>query len=328
MPHSHHSHSGQFCRHAKDNLEQIVQEAISQGFELYGLSEHVPRCRTEDLYPEESGLTPEDLDQTFASFLREATALKGTYAAQITLLTGMESEHITSLDLEKVQSLIEDPRIDYIVGSVHHVHGIPIDFDKATWQRAISESYKRTHGTPLYQEDQTPASGAQVALFLPFLHAYFDAQFQMLQGLQPEVVGHFDLCSLYTPGISLCSLEPALRSKIERNVRYVTDYGGLFEANSAALRKGWTSSYPSEDVLGLIVSHGGKICLSDDSHGVAQVGLNYALMREYLVSKGVDTIWHLVSVDRAEHGDERVGNRGRVLARPVPGWQMGSFWRD
>lgn len=53
MPHSHHSHSGQFCRHAKDHLEEVVLEAIRQGFEVFGLSEHAPRYRIEDLFPEE-----------------------------------------------------------------------------------------------------------------------------------------------------------------------------------------------------------------------------------------------------------------------------------
>jgi len=53
MPFSHHSHSGQFCKHASGNLEDVVREAIRQGFEVYGLTEHVPRYRLEDLYPEE-----------------------------------------------------------------------------------------------------------------------------------------------------------------------------------------------------------------------------------------------------------------------------------
>jgi len=53
MPHSHHSHSGQFCRHARGALEDVVLEAIRQRFRLYGLSEHVPRYRTVDLYAEE-----------------------------------------------------------------------------------------------------------------------------------------------------------------------------------------------------------------------------------------------------------------------------------
>ena len=53
MPYSHHSHSGQFCKHAVGTLEEVVQEAIRQGFEVFGLTEHVPRYREEDLYPEE-----------------------------------------------------------------------------------------------------------------------------------------------------------------------------------------------------------------------------------------------------------------------------------
>jgi histidinol-phosphatase (PHP family) len=53
MPFSHHSHSGQFCKHGSGSLEDVVREAIRQGFEVYGLTEHVPRYRSEDLYPEE-----------------------------------------------------------------------------------------------------------------------------------------------------------------------------------------------------------------------------------------------------------------------------------
>jgi len=53
MPHSHHSHSGQFCKHGFGELEEVVKEAIRQRFEVYGLTEHVPRYRQADLYPEE-----------------------------------------------------------------------------------------------------------------------------------------------------------------------------------------------------------------------------------------------------------------------------------
>jgi histidinol-phosphatase (PHP family) len=51
--HSHHSHSGQFCRHAKDDLDAVILRAIELGFETFGLSEHAPRYRLEDLFPEE-----------------------------------------------------------------------------------------------------------------------------------------------------------------------------------------------------------------------------------------------------------------------------------
>jgi len=57
MPYSHHSHSGEFCKHAVGTLEEAVAEAIRRGFRVFGLSEHVPRYRTSDLYPEEVGGT-------------------------------------------------------------------------------------------------------------------------------------------------------------------------------------------------------------------------------------------------------------------------------
>ena len=53
MPFSLHSHSGQFCKHAAGTLEEVVREVVDQGFEVYGLTEHVPRYRQQDLYPEE-----------------------------------------------------------------------------------------------------------------------------------------------------------------------------------------------------------------------------------------------------------------------------------
>jgi len=54
MPFSHHSHSGQFCRHATGTLEDVVQVAIRKGFRTYALTEHMPRYRLQDLYPEEA----------------------------------------------------------------------------------------------------------------------------------------------------------------------------------------------------------------------------------------------------------------------------------
>ena len=52
MPFSHHSHSGQFCGHAENTLEEVVQTAVSKRMDLYALTEHMPR-EEEDLYPEE-----------------------------------------------------------------------------------------------------------------------------------------------------------------------------------------------------------------------------------------------------------------------------------
>lgn len=52
MPQSHHSHSGQFCGHAKENLEEVIQAAIAKGFHSFALTEHIPR-ELVDFYPGE-----------------------------------------------------------------------------------------------------------------------------------------------------------------------------------------------------------------------------------------------------------------------------------
>jgi len=77
----------------------------------------------------------------------------------------------------------------------------------------------------------------------------------------------------------------------------------------------------------LIMDLGGRVCLSDDSHGVAQVGLNYRRMKDYLVSMGVKEIWHLVDLRERQGGDQSVGRRGRVVARRISGWETDPFWK-
>ena len=44
----------------------------------------------------------------------------------------------------------------------------------------------------------------------------------------------------------------------------------------------------------LILRAHGRLALSDDSHGVHQVGLNYTRVRDYLLREGVNELWYLV----------------------------------
>ncbi|EKM56773.1 uncharacterized protein PHACADRAFT_91769 [Phanerochaete carnosa HHB-10118-sp] len=266
MPYSHHSHSGQFCKHASGSLEDVVLEAIRQGFEVYGLTEHVPRYHAADLYPEEEGVTPEDLLELFDHFVAEAHRLKDKYAGQILLLVGLETEHITSDDLDHLDALLSRYRekIQYLVGSVHHVNGLPIDFDRPTFEKAVT-----SFGAG---NDQTRTEA--------FLCEYFDLQYSILTRFKPEIVGHIDLCRLYTPELRFAGY-PQAHAKLERNIAYAVGYGALFELNAAALRKGWATAYPGEDVVELVKSAGGRFALSDDSHGPHAVGLNYGWLSEY-----------------------------------------------
>ncbi|KDE09183.1 histidinol-phosphatase (PHP family) [Microbotryum lychnidis-dioicae p1A1 Lamole] len=307
---SHHSHSGQFCLHANGTLEQVVQTAIAKGFTTFGLTEHVPRSRVQDLYPEEADLTPEDLTTTFASYLAEAQRLQIHYSAQITLLIGLETESIHPLTLDELEFLLSDPSspIQYLVGSIHHVSETPIDFDQRTYHTLLSS---------------LPAPTSETRLILLF-SSYFDAQYDLLVRFKPEVIGHFDLCRLYDPDQQFKKY-PQVWAKVERNVKQAIGYGALFEINASAFRKGWKTPYPGRDVFELIQSLGGRFTLSDDSHGPQAVGLHYDQTYSYLVEMGLQELWHLAPAPVGS-ADSNV-SRG-VVARQIEGRPWEKEWRD
>ncbi|KAJ3156765.1 histidinolphosphatase [Geranomyces michiganensis] len=264
-----HSHSGQHCLHAKGKLEEVVIRAIELGFETYGLSEHVPRSRKQDLYPEEAQLTCTDLMRTFQQYAVEARRLQLKYAASISLLVGAETELIHSTSLDELDQLRAAVPLDYLVGSVHHVLGHPLDFD-----------------IPRYKEAEAACGGAE-GLFC----AYFDAQEELLRRVQPLVIGHFDLVRLFNPQHALS--EDVWR-RIRRNVDTILEYDGLVEINSRAWKKDLKDAYPQRDILQYMMTKGMKFTLSDDSHGPQDVGMHYDKLHSYLVEMGISTVYRPV----------------------------------
>lgn len=293
--HSHHSHSGEFCAHATSKLDEVLSRAHELGFSHFHCSEHVPREHHGELYPEEkeAGLTPSDLASRFTAYLQAARERQTDYAARspsMTVLVGCETENISSpgsmqalrrtlgSDESTPPAWIGAGRVDYLVGSVHHIHGIPLDFDVATYERLLKHS---------------------VARYTGLLDAYLDAQYEVLQAAQPEIIAHMDLYRLFEPNAPWypdrsTSTGAAVLDKLERNICYAASYGALFEASSAAFRKSWKNeAYPGRVVLGYIKAAHGRIALSDDAHGASQVGLNYGRLRDYLLSEHIHEIWCL-----------------------------------
>lgn len=237
MPFSHHSHSGQFCTHATNTLEEMVQQAITSNMSTFALTEHIPRDDI-DLYPSESNhphyTSPGGLWSLFSAYHAEALRLREKYSGQINILIGFEIEWIRPSSLGIIEKVMREHRFDLFVGSLHHVHTIPIDYDDETFHQAKEKS-----------------GGSVEKLF----EYYFDSQAEMLRVLEPPVVGHFDLIRLKAESGEM--LEEGSWSwrdwrgvweRIERNLRLVKGYGGVLEVNTSALRKGLGEPYPRREI--------------------------------------------------------------------------------
>ncbi|CAK7273331.1 hypothetical protein SEPCBS57363_005598 [Sporothrix epigloea] len=323
-----HSHSGQFCGHAVDSLEQVVQRAIALGFHTLGLTEHMPRSHVEDLYPEERG-DGTDLDSKLAdlatrydAYLLEAVRLRDAYADRIHILVGFEGEwiHGAGVDDTSIKALATHPEVDYFIGSVHHVgsRGTPIDYDKAMFQTAVSAAAaKAAMAAGATTAEATLGVDPEVYLYAD----YYDQQLEMLQKLKPCIVGHFDLVRLLSADPSrdpatAKGLNTLVWPKIQRNLEFVASYGGWLECNTAALRKGLAEPYPGRSVAEAWLKLGGKFTMSDDSHGTGHVATNYFRGLSYLKSLGVEEVWTLERRPGRTSADGQ-RTRGKLVEKSV-----------
>lgn len=244
----HGGHSGQFCGHAKDTLREVVEKAIEVGFSTYGLSEHCPRVRQQDLYPEEAALTPQDLQERFSSYIQEARKLQAEYRDRIELLVGFETEALPEDSWPQLMASVKAQHdFDFFIGSVHSVAGVFIDF------------------TPETTEHLAQRLGGWDALCT----AYYDEVANLVTTLEPPVVGHIDLIRRFR-GEAVqygASVWPSIR----RALQAVKDVGALLELNATPVRRQFGPLYPSLEILNSAHQMNIPITLSDDSHGVASV---------------------------------------------------------
>lgn len=283
--------------------------AIRKGMRVFALTEHMPRDKIEDLYPEEveAQQTTFDLFQTFAAYYDAALLLRRKYASQIQILVGFEAEYIRASSIEIVRDLQQIYKFDFFVGSVHHVNTIPIDFDHALYGKALLS-----------------VGGDETLLFA----AYLDTMYEMLTALRPAVVGHFDLIRLLSsqPLRQLSACGDLVWSRALRNLAYIKSYNGLLELSSASLRKGWPTPFPGPDVCQAFMALGGRFTLSDDAHSAAQVGLNYGPLLDYVDSLGLRTLHYL---ERLPMGEIAVDVLDACAVRAVSVEQLRAepFWQ-
>src|SRR5258708_20586535 len=240
--------SGEFCRHAKDTLEAVVERAIAAGFTHYGLSEHAPRFRHEDMMSEEADLQPADLVATFRRYATAARTMQRRFAGRIELFVGFETERLPPVGWAQRMAELR-PEFDYIVGSVHDVEGGFVDVSPEP-------------PTPLATQH-----GGTEALQI----RYFEALAELVGTLRPEIVGHLDLIRKFDPPGT--EFSPAVMRHIERALEAVHAAGGVLDVNCGAFRRGFGPVYPLPGILDRARRMGIGVTLGDDSHGVAGVGV-------------------------------------------------------
>jgi histidinol-phosphatase (PHP family) len=276
----HGGHSGQFSRHAAGSLEEVVESAIRAGFSTYGLSEHAPRYRVEDLFPDEADLDVDDLARIFEDYVDTALALRDRHADRIELLVGFETEVLPPQGwAEQMRQLRRrHPEFDYMVGSVHHVGAASIDM------------------TPELTAKTAEEVGGREALE----RLYFEGVSEMAEQLRPEIVGHFDLIRKFDGPEA--SFGPETWKQIERALEVVRTVGAILDVNAAPVRRKMGPVYPLPPLLERACEMQIPVTLGDDSHGPTQVGVGLDACLRAIHQAGYERIHYLTK----ESGEVRL----------------------
>lgn len=266
----HGGHSGQFCSHAGDLLEDIIIKYIDLGFTRVGITEHIPPAHEDFVYPDEKklGLTVDDLQKRFKAYFQTLRTLQKKYASQIRIFAGMETETYTGYAAH-VKNLIHGFTPDYIVGSVHHVNDVCFDYSREDYDRAVS------------------LCGSPEALY----ERYFDLQQDMILTLKPFLVGHFDMVRIFDPDYEKRLLTPSIREKILRNLKLIKSLNLVLDFNLRPLKRGEKEPYITASIRKTAKDMGIPLVPGDDSHGVAEVGGHVEKAINILTAEGFSTDW-------------------------------------
>ncbi len=263
----HGGHSAAYCDHAESTLDEILDAAVACGYHTFGVAEHAPRNGEKYLYDEEidRGWRVDTIQGLFGEYARALDKAVERYKGRLCVLKAFEAEVVPPDHYPEIMlAYKQDLNFDYMVGSVHYVGDIIIDYKPELFEHALE-----VHG-----------GHENLAV------SYYHTVTSMVTRLRPEVVGHFDIIrkafsndqDAHTPKIIAAACE---------SLEAVRECHAILEVNTAGYRKGLGCPYPSPVYIRLARDMGIPVCFGDDSHAAHHVGTGIEAAREYLLTLGI-----------------------------------------
>ncbi|MGN1164776.1 MAG: histidinol-phosphatase HisJ family protein [Candidatus Ornithospirochaeta sp.] len=250
----------------KNTLKELVEAAISQGFDSLGFSCH---CYTGFPF-DECGIKSRELEDRY---IKEIFSLKEEYRDRIDLYCGLEVESRAQGTLESVA----DKRLEYTIGSVHWF-----------WK-----------GDVHYSIDNTPEEFEEAEEYFcgirPLIEAYYNEVMRFASFSPYTITGHIDLVTKFVEKRGWDFEDSQwYRDVASSALEHVVSKGKAVEVNTGAISRGWrTTPYPSTFLLERLRDLNAPIVLTSDCHDSRCLDCGFRETAEVLSSLGFKELMYL-----------------------------------
>ena len=227
----------------RNTPEEMVQEAVRQGLETVGISDH------------SSGDPCGMKMETVSEYKAEIKRLKEKYAGRIRVLCGLERDFLTD----------DFSEYDYTIGSVHWLrmpdgHHVSIEWTA----EKLREGADRYFGGDMYA----------------LAEAYYETEARVADVTKCDIIGHFDLVTKFIEKDPAFDIRhPRYRKAWMKAADTLLKTGKPFEINTGAISRGYrTTPYPDGEICRYLLDHGAKLIFSSDAHSKDAIANQFSLL--------------------------------------------------
>ena len=249
-----------FCGHAQGTLEDTVRTAIEMGLSEIGFTGHFPYPSAYQ-GPVEDCVIPED---RFSDYINEVLRLKSKYTDQISIRLAAEVDYLDQY-VEQSRSMLQVYPLDYVIGSIHIVEGVPIDYN----EDLIRKNIHRLGGIDNMWEH------------------YWHSMEGLVGSKLCQIIGHFDL----PRKLRISQTQKSYNDRIENLLDQIMEQDLVLEVNTGGIDRSYDRKpYPSEWILRRALEKEIDITLGSDAHRPHEIGRHFGETTLFLKDLGFSRI--------------------------------------
>ncbi|MFX1363761.1 MAG: histidinol-phosphatase HisJ [Promethearchaeota archaeon] len=269
-----HTHN-QMCNHAVGSIEDYIKKAIDKKLDLIGISDHFPYeylksspILIDEVPYQEYAMRLNEVD----TYLSTIEKLKDKYENKIQLRVAFEVDYFKSLESFlnlQIKNRLND--LDYILGSVHILHG-----------KSKLFAFDDRRFLSMYKEYESIDN-----IYVEYYHKLQDMITS--EEFDFDVVSHFDLPKKYNK--RAIDKEMVMKEAI-KILECIKKRNLTVEINTGGLRKEIKEQYPSFEIVKEMYELDIPILLGSDAHHPNDIGYKFTKTLKELKKIGYTKLAH------------------------------------